>query len=87
MHRSEHVEWARERAVQECAKTSAVAAWISFKHDMQKHEDIMNDPAMTFLFERGDDLCRAAVQPLLSGIGVRVMSLERELMRFIDGFN
>jgi hypothetical protein len=54
MTRAEHVQWAKDRALQLLdEKGQPFAAWITFKHDMCKNEEIKNDKAYQFLFSAG----------------------------------
>lgn len=88
MNRSEHLQWAKERAYAEMNRTSSFAGWISFKHDMMKHPELKDHIAL----ELGDLLVASVAVPGLRSGNVdalRVFDLPGPLniRNFIEGFN
>ncbi len=90
MTRSEHLAWAKERALAEISRTSGFAGWVCFKHDMQKHPELANHSAL----EIGDEMVK-----MIAGAGLRADPIDlgalrvfdlpgpMNMVRFIEGFN
>lgn len=79
MTRSEHLDWARKRALEFCDKGESLNAWISFRSDMAKHDELRDHIAL----EIGDKIYGPSLlagKPAFSNgvIGLR---------NFIEGFN
>lgn len=87
MDRHEHLEWAKERAFEQIDKYSGFAGWVSFKHDLHKHPDLADHPAIYV----GDEMVKMAAGPsMLSNPEVlRIFDLPGPLnmRKFIEGFN
>jgi hypothetical protein len=72
MTRDEHLEWAKQRALEYCERGDVVNAWASMVSDLSKHEELQNHAAI-----------RMGMMMLLSGN----LSTVREMRQFIKGFN
>jgi hypothetical protein len=77
MTREEHLKWAKERAGECSARGEYLGAWLSFRSDMAKHEELKNHIAL----ELGDHHAAALMyNPNSLSTGIR-------LKDFIEGFN
>jgi hypothetical protein len=47
MTRSEHLEWAKKRAVEYLANGDLLSAFLSMVSDLGKHDELCNHPAIT----------------------------------------
>lgn len=84
--RGEHLEWAKERAYEFCDKGQYGNAWISFKSDMSKHDELKNHIALAM----GDKILVGAMKHAVSNPELMVATLSDPtwgIRKFIKGFN
>lgn len=72
MTRSEHLQWAKDRAKEYIDAGDTANAWASFASDMRKHDELTSHPALMI-----------GMQRLLMGD----FRLPADCWRFIQGFN
>lgn len=70
--RAEHIDWAKERALEIVSKGQWLGGWISMVSDLQKHEETKDHIAV----ELGNRL-------LIAGH----INNEATMRKFIEGFN
>ena len=87
MTRAEHLEWAKERAYGQIDKHSGFSGWIAFKHDLGKHDELREHPAIFI----GDEMMRMVAGPMLltNPEGLRIFDVPGpfNMRKFIEGFN
>ncbi len=63
MKRSEHLKWAKDRALKE---TNGLRMWVSFQSDMLKHEELREHIALELFFTI-DLMNKSAVEKFIDG--------------------
>jgi len=71
MKRAEHLQWAKDRAI-EIAQKDSISAWTSFISDMSKHDELKDHKAIEL-----------GMMMLMGGH----MQTADDCIRFIEGFN
>ena len=91
MTRQEHLDWAKERAIEFCDKGNNVMAWIGFKHDLCKHDEFRGDKITEFLFSIGDKnvgfVLSSHIQTAPELIDPMLSMKPFNIRTFIEGFN
>lgn len=84
MTREEHLQWAKDRAIEQCEKYSGFAGWVLFKHDMQKHDELKTHVALSL----GDEMLKMFFN-IANPESLRIFDVPGPLnmKRFIQGFN
>ncbi len=73
MKRSEHLKWAKDRALKIIEDTNnTTEAWASFTSDMNKHDELNDHPALMM-----------GMMMLMNG----AFNAPTECIKFIEGFN
>lgn len=91
MTQQEHLDWAKERALEFCDKSKNTMAWIGFKHDLCKHDDFKDDAAIGFLFSIGDTnvgfVIKSHIETMPELIDPMLSTRPFNIRTFIEGFN
>jgi hypothetical protein len=72
MTREEHLQWAKDRAIEYCDRGDPGNAFASFQSDMSKHEETRNHRALEMM-----------TRLLYAGH----LSTADQMRRYIEGFN
>jgi hypothetical protein len=72
MNRSEHVQWSKDRAIELLDEGDITQAFTSMMSDLGKHDETAGHPAIIL-----------GMQLNMGGM----LSTDREMRKFIEGFN